>query len=130
MLVQYDGRVNQAAGCPQCKTNNGPLHYPAPPLRSIKDIACQIALSGCRDKLTLAMRLLSIDTLQLETFVTTDCIPSYAILSHTWGKDEVTFQDLQLPRGALDSKRGWKKITSFRDGELLPIFTSIQIRGS
>jgi hypothetical protein len=39
---------------------------------------------------------------------TSSNIPAYAILSHTWGKDEVTFQDMET--GAGTSKDGWKKI--------------------
>jgi hypothetical protein len=42
------------------------------------------------------MHLLNVDTLQLETFYDSE-IPKYAILSHTWGKDEVTFADIQNP---------------------------------
>jgi ankyrin repeat protein len=42
------------------------------------------------------MRLLNVQTLQLESFLN-DIIPPYAILSHTWGKphDEVQYRDLQ-----------------------------------
>ncbi|KAF6836345.1 HET domain-containing protein [Colletotrichum musicola] len=39
------------------------------------------------------MRLVNVNTLKLEEFFNAN-IPRYAILSHTWGKDEVTFQDL------------------------------------
>ncbi|KAK3900647.1 vegetative incompatibility protein HET-E-1 [Staphylotrichum tortipilum] len=39
------------------------------------------------------MRLLNTVTLQLEEFFDTST-PPYAILSHTWGKDEVLFRDL------------------------------------
>jgi hypothetical protein len=35
-------------------------------------------------------------------------IPPYAILSHTWGADEVTFQDMTLGTGA--AKAGYRKI--------------------
>ncbi|KAJ9149779.1 HET-domain-containing protein [Pleurostoma richardsiae] len=38
------------------------------------------------------MRLLNVDTFKLEDFYDQD-IPRYAILSHTWTKDEVTFQE-------------------------------------
>lgn len=38
------------------------------------------------------MRLLNANTFQLEQFYDND-IPPYAILSHTWTKDEVTFQE-------------------------------------
>jgi hypothetical protein len=37
-----------------------------------------------------------------------DRIPHYAILSHTWGEEEVTFQEFSLP--AARQKQGWKKI--------------------
>lgn len=39
------------------------------------------------------MHLLNARTRKLETFVGKS-IPPYAILSHTWTDDEVTFQDL------------------------------------
>ncbi|THU80526.1 HET-domain-containing protein [Dendrothele bispora CBS 962.96] len=41
------------------------------------------------------MHLLDTTTLRLVYFA--DNIPPYAILSHTWGRDELTFQDLQDP---------------------------------
>ncbi len=53
------------------------------------------------------MRLLNIETLKLETFYGFD-IPEYAILSHTWGPEEVTFQDLTTD--ILQEKEGWGKI--------------------
>ncbi|KAI0536367.1 ankyrin repeat-containing protein [Xylaria digitata] len=37
-----------------------------------------------------------------------DEIPSYAILSHTWEEEEVTFQDIEGARG--ESKKGYRKI--------------------
>ncbi|KAJ0108769.1 hypothetical protein J7T55_011260 [Diaporthe amygdali] len=40
------------------------------------------------------MRLLSTKTLEVVS-INEDEIPPYAILSHTWGKDEVTLQDMQ-----------------------------------
>lgn len=64
------------------------------------------------------MRLLSVETLQLETFSNEATTPPFAILSHTWGDDEVTLQDLHLPPGALSAKRGWQKIVGFRDALL------------
>ncbi|KAK1655484.1 heterokaryon incompatibility protein-domain-containing protein [Colletotrichum phormii] len=39
------------------------------------------------------MRLINVDSLQLEEFFDDD-MPEYAILSHTWERDEVTFQYL------------------------------------
>jgi hypothetical protein len=53
------------------------------------------------------MRLLNVKTRQLEEFFG-DEIPDYAILSHTWGKEEVTFQDLKDPRHK--DKHGYAKI--------------------
>ncbi|KAF2429335.1 HET-domain-containing protein, partial [Tothia fuscella] len=41
------------------------------------------------------MRLLNTSTFELETFFDSDH-PPYAILSHTWGDQEVTFQEIQL----------------------------------
>ncbi|KAK7455258.1 hypothetical protein VKT23_011130 [Stygiomarasmius scandens] len=53
------------------------------------------------------MRLLHTETFQLREFFTD--IPQYAILSHTWDKEEVTFQDLQ-DLSAVQRKSGWKKV--------------------
>ncbi|KAF3811171.1 Vegetative incompatibility protein HET-E-1 [Colletotrichum gloeosporioides] len=39
------------------------------------------------------MRLINVETLELEEFFDEDT-PEFAILSHTWGKEEVSFQDL------------------------------------
>ncbi|KAF5344911.1 hypothetical protein D9758_011559 [Tetrapyrgos nigripes] len=44
-------------------------------------------------RLLYLMRLLNTKTLKLEEFYAD--IPRYAILSHTWEKEEVTFQDIQ-----------------------------------
>jgi hypothetical protein len=43
------------------------------------------------------MRLLSVFTGKLEEYFGSD-IPEYAILSHTWARDEVTFSDIQKIR--------------------------------
>jgi Heterokaryon incompatibility protein (HET) len=42
------------------------------------------------------------------TWFAPDRVPPYAILSHRWGKGEVTFQDLKNSKG--HSKKGYKKI--------------------
>jgi hypothetical protein len=55
-----------------------------------------------------AMRLINTSTLQPHDF-SSSTIPKHAILSHTWGKDEITFQDMQSHSRA--STRGWAKIT-------------------
>ncbi|KAJ8128534.1 hypothetical protein O1611_g5099 [Lasiodiplodia mahajangana] len=53
------------------------------------------------------MRLLNVRTRQLQEFIG-DAIPPYAILSHTWGEDEVSFEDLSDPEHT--KKLGHKKI--------------------
>lgn len=55
------------------------------------------------------MRLLNIKTLKLhEFFGGSNLIPHYAILSHRWEKEEVTFQDFEAGRGK--DMYGWAKI--------------------
>jgi hypothetical protein len=39
------------------------------------------------------MWLINCDLYKLEYFVTEDSAPEYTILSHTWGDDEITFDD-------------------------------------
>ncbi|KAI0458483.1 HET-domain-containing protein [Xylaria acuta] len=53
------------------------------------------------------MHLLNVYTRQLQEFIG-DRIPPYAILSHTWGEDEVLFQDLSTP--GHKKKPGYQKI--------------------
>src|SRR6187402_1527990 len=56
------------------------------------------------------MWLINVDTLQLEEFVdSSQC--KYAILSHTWGHGEVTFQDMQN-LGIAERKPGFEKIAA------------------
>jgi hypothetical protein len=52
------------------------------------------------------MRLLNVSPRELHEFSSSP--PDYAILSHTWGEEEVTFEDLKTP--AYTSKLGYKKI--------------------
>ncbi|KAI1451222.1 HET-domain-containing protein [Annulohypoxylon moriforme] len=57
------------------------------------------------------MRLINTENYQLEEFFG-DQIPPYAILSHTWEKGEVTFQDWQnIDSKSIRKKPGFKKIT-------------------
>ncbi|KAE9365604.1 HET-domain-containing protein [Stipitochalara longipes BDJ] len=53
------------------------------------------------------MRLLHSTTLKLHEFIGSQT-PRYAILSHTWGEEEVSFQELQA--GNASEKKGIKKI--------------------
>ncbi|KAG4436434.1 hypothetical protein IFR05_008089 [Cadophora sp. M221] len=52
------------------------------------------------------MRLLNTATLKLEEFFGSD-IPEYAILSHTWEDEEVSFQEVELPSAT--TKKGFLK---------------------
>ena len=45
------------------------------------------------------MWLLNVHTQQLEAFLNDRARPAYAILSHTWGDDEVTFQNYGTDHG-------------------------------
>ena len=53
------------------------------------------------------MHLLNVKTIKLEMFMGTR-IPEYAILSHTWGNGEPSFQDMK--RGIADQKAGFTKL--------------------
>ena len=56
------------------------------------------------------MRLLDTSTLELHEYFD-DNIPKYAILSHTWGEEEVSFHDLQNKKPEhLDGSKGYMKI--------------------
>ncbi len=53
------------------------------------------------------MRLINAETLQLQEFL--GKIPPYAILSHTWGEGEVTFQQWSN-RNEAQKRAGYAKI--------------------
>ncbi|CAO2649918.1 Nn.00g012100.m01.CDS01 [Neocucurbitaria sp. VM-36] len=53
------------------------------------------------------MRLINVEALEMETFLGRP--PKYAILSHTWGDNEVTFEDWTA--ATWDQKSGFKKLT-------------------
>jgi len=53
------------------------------------------------------MRLINVQTLKLEEFFGAS-LPHYAILSHRWENEEVTFQDFTSGRGK--DMLGWKKV--------------------
>ena len=56
------------------------------------------------------MRLLNIATLAFEEFSYGE-VPEYAILSHTWGADEVLYHDiLNATSDHLPRKKGFRKI--------------------
>ena len=57
------------------------------------------------------MRLLNVHTRELQDFLSETDAPPYAILSHTWGDEEVSFEDfLALAKNVLYSKKGYSKI--------------------
>jgi hypothetical protein len=57
------------------------------------------------------MRLLNVKTLAFEEFMNEKTIPKYAILSHTWGADEVTYQDMRDGLSqTVQQKTGFTKI--------------------
>jgi hypothetical protein len=58
---------------------------------------------------TQTMRLINCTTYELKEFFSWH-IPRYAILSHTWGDDEVSFADLTLGKATAARKRGFRKI--------------------
>lgn len=55
------------------------------------------------------MRLLDSTTLQLKEFPGS-AIPQYAILSHTWGDEEILFADVE--NGTARRKRGYRKLVN------------------
>ncbi|KAH8711814.1 hypothetical protein GQ44DRAFT_714235 [Phaeosphaeriaceae sp. PMI808] len=55
------------------------------------------------------MRLIGCETYQLKEFFG-DKIPNYAILSHIWGDDEVSFTDFTQNQTAAVNKNGYRKI--------------------
>lgn len=55
------------------------------------------------------MWLLDTSSLVLSAF-SDDIIPYYVILSHTWGKEEVSFKDIQGPHERVLNRDGYKKI--------------------
>lgn len=60
------------------------------------------------------MKLINTTTLELENFQDLRTVPSYAILSHTWGADgeEVSFQEMNAKPRAPETtaKPGYRKI--------------------
>ncbi|KAJ8058709.1 hypothetical protein OCU04_012881 [Sclerotinia nivalis] len=57
------------------------------------------------------MRLINTSTLKFEEFHGDD-IPEYAILSHTWDGEEVTFRDWEFDRKSAEKKAGYAKIAA------------------
>ena len=64
------------------------------------------------------MRLLNTKSLVLREFMSEAERPPYAILSHTWGKEEISFQEMQDPTRMNVNKLGYKKIKAACDKAL------------
>ncbi|KAF2186111.1 hypothetical protein K469DRAFT_726483 [Zopfia rhizophila CBS 207.26] len=64
------------------------------------------------------MRLLHTKTLELSEFLDSN-IPPYAILSHTWGAEEVSFDDMNRDHRTTLTKAGYRKIRQCCDKALL-----------
>lgn len=60
------------------------------------------------------MRLLNVETLKFELFEDDTDIPEYAILSHTWGKNEITYKDMIEDPVRSKRKRGYQKLLNCR----------------
>jgi hypothetical protein len=58
------------------------------------------------------MRLLNTVAFELEEFFDSNT-PRYAILSHTWGNEEISFFEMQNQNEAIRQKAGFKKILDF-----------------
>ncbi|KAB5545471.1 heterokaryon incompatibility protein-domain-containing protein [Coniochaeta sp. 2T2.1] len=59
------------------------------------------------------MRLVNTRTLELVDFIgDMGTCPRYAILSHTWSDDEVTYQDMTTDREAATLEKGYSKIVA------------------
>ena len=61
------------------------------------------------------MRLINTDTLQMVEYEHSRA-PSYAILSHTWGDSEVSFEDIMragADQTTVSTKPGFRKIANF-----------------
>ena len=83
---------------------SAPAHFDRPELQVLQhSIAKKAEISFHKAN---TMRLLSAKTLELKEFF--NSLPPYAILSHTWGREEVTFHDLPKPQAR--SKIGYRKI--------------------
>lgn len=65
-------------------------------------------LAGHGSPLTSTMRLINTTTLQLKFFANNE--PIYAILSHTWGEEEVLFQDMENGLERASKLKGFAKI--------------------
>lgn len=67
------------------------------------------------------MRLLNSTDFSFKEFLTGSNRPAYAILSHTWGEEEITFEDAKRGRSYFEKRKGFSKFEgccskAFKDG--------------
>lgn len=89
----------------------GPRHsnFAQIPLPVIHFITVHIAHSTDLIPGIEEMKLINTTSLEIEEFLGS-AVPSYAILSHTWENEEVSFQDFTLQRSYAESRKGFSKI--------------------
>jgi hypothetical protein len=59
----------------------------------------------------VSMRLLNSRSWQMVEFLSEETTPPYAILSHTWGSEEITLREWEsLPAEQVQRKQGYAKI--------------------
>lgn len=56
------------------------------------------------------MRLINTVTYRLGVFLEPTKTPQYAVLSYTWGDNEVLFNDIQRGHSSVNTKRGLRKV--------------------
>jgi len=54
------------------------------------------------------MRLINAETIEIQEYASDDHVPPFAILSHTWGDQECTLQDMK--DSEVKSRTGYTKI--------------------
>jgi hypothetical protein len=90
-------------GCLELKSSLAPLISPF----NVHNFESRPILTANEDPAQLLMRLINTSTYQLEEFFGSQ-IPKYAILSHTWEDEEVSFKDIS--DGTHAHKKGFVKI--------------------
>ena len=101
MLYHFKRQLHQK----QKRTRLSPLKEVIPPQRT--NSRQHLSTNSC--SLIPTMRLLDTTSFQLKEFVG-DKIPKYAILSHTWGEEEVSFQEVNARQSNIATRAGYRKI--------------------
>jgi hypothetical protein len=72
------------------------------------------------------MRLLNVRSLELEEFVgeVNAGIPEYAILSHTWDKEEVSYADFMKGESFRSKKKGYRRSVALAGGRIPKDFST------